>query len=82
MRAFFSEMKMKSSKAVVVACSLLSTLAYAQVSPQPMNSEPAQLQTDQMNQSPKYHRVRYDEQRSKENSCVGPASFCTTYFGS
>ena len=71
---------MKLLKIGVIACSLSAAVAHAQTAP----AEPEQ-QTAQAN-APRADNVAVQDHiaipKAKAKECVGPVSFCNTFFGS
>ncbi|BEU24672.1 hypothetical protein [Paraburkholderia sp. PGU16] len=72
---------MKPLKPLLLACSLISTLAFAQAPAQTAGQASSPSQVDQPDQSQKQHFPR-DMSSKRPDTCVGPVSFCTLFFGS
>jgi hypothetical protein len=76
------EVDMKLIHTVCVACALVPMAAYAQSQPQPANPGSVQSQADQAQQSATYRFLREIKAAQAKDSCVGPVSYCTIFFGS
>lgn len=74
---------MKSLKAIIIACSLLSTVAYAQAPSSSASNAQTQQQSAQDTQTHGHHFFRnLIKQSRNSNACVGPVSYCNIFFGS
>ena len=72
---------MKVVKKVLFACLFASTCGYAQTSSQTIGQAPSPSTVDQVEHGGKHHRFRTANADQDPGTCVGPASFCTPYFG-
>jgi hypothetical protein len=83
------ENEMKVLKIALVACSLSAAVAQAQTAPAAAQQQVTQSATQTLAQAD-VSRVaglnsssrRVDVPKTKAQTCVGPVSFCTLYFGS
>ncbi|SOE83669.1 hypothetical protein SAMN05446935_4087 [Burkholderia sp. YR290] len=73
---------MKPLKPLLLACSLISTLAFAQAPAQTAGQASSPSQVDQPDQSQKQHVLRDIKPSKRTDTCVGPVSYCTLFFGS
>jgi len=74
---------MKSLKAIIIACSLLSTVAYAQAPASNSTVAQTQQQSGQEAHGQGHHFFRNLIKNSRNsNACVGPVSYCNIFFGS
>lgn len=73
---------MKLIHAVCLTCALVPIAVYAQSQPQPSNPASVQSQADQAQQSATYRSMREIKAAQAKDSCVGPISYCTIFFGS
>ena len=80
---------MKVLKIALIACSLSAAIAHAQTAPAAAQEQAAQNATQTLAQvdvprvnglNPSSRRVEVP--KAKTQTCVGPVSFCTLYFGS
>ncbi|MGF6771866.1 hypothetical protein P3T18_004353 [Paraburkholderia sp. GAS199] len=76
---------MKLIKPGLLACllvsTLVSTLGYAQTSSQPAGQTASPSSSGQIDQAGKHHRFRTTNTDQDPDTCVGPVSFCTPFFG-
>jgi serine protease inhibitor ecotin len=77
----FAEVDMKRFKAVIVVFSLASAAAWAQSSAQPAD-QTAPPQADQQPSVQKHRFLRDTTPAQQADTCVGPVSYCTLFFGS
>jgi hypothetical protein len=71
---------MKSLKYVLIALSLSASVAHAQDLSSPQTAQ-ASSQTVQYSRTANDGQVARHRSVHKANECVGPVSFCNTYFG-
>jgi hypothetical protein len=76
------EVDMKLITAVCLACALTPMATYAQSQPQPADSRSVQSQTDQTQPGSRHDFLRDIKPMLTSDSCVGPVSYCTIFFGS
>jgi hypothetical protein len=77
-----AEVDMKCLKMVLLVFSVASATAYAQSPAQPPEqiAPPAQTEQPQHAQKPRFwHEIA---PAKKTDTCVGPVSYCTPFFGS
>ncbi|MBN3761554.1 hypothetical protein [Burkholderia sp. Ac-20365] len=73
---------MKLIHAVCLTCALVPMAAYAQSQPQPADASAVHAQSDQAQQSATHRFLRDIKAASANDTCVGPVSYCTIFFGS
>jgi hypothetical protein len=79
---------MKVLKIALIACALSAAVAHAQTAPAAAQQQStqsatptlAQADAPRVNVNPSSRRVEVP--KAKAQTCVGPVSFCTLYFGS
>jgi hypothetical protein len=71
---------MKLIHAVCLTCALVPMAAYAQ--PQPADAGPVHALADQAQESATHRSLHAIEAASAKDTCVGPVSYCTIFFGS
>lgn len=71
---------MKLIHAVCLACALVPMAGYAQS--QPADTSSAQVPTDQAKQNAAQRSLRDIKAARTKDTCVGPVSYCTIFFGS
>ena len=76
------EMKMKSAKIAVVACSLFAAAAVYAQSEAPAVGAPQHVEQSAAPQAAHASGRSESAKPAKKGECVGPVSFCNIYFGS
>jgi hypothetical protein len=72
---------MKLLTAVIGTCALVSSVAFAQTPPQPSAGTSAPPDAARSAQNAQQRSLHDWRSPRTPDSCVGPASFCTPYFG-
>jgi hypothetical protein len=73
---------MKLVTAVCLACAFAPLAANAQSQSQPPAPASVQAQPDQPQSGAKHHFLRNTQPTMATDTCVGPVSYCTIFFGS